>query len=145
DLWYFPAGYPHSLQGLGPDGCEFVISFDNGAQSEFNTLLVTDWFAHTPPSVLAANFGVSAETFAKIPLNDRWIFQGKVPGALPDVRTAMTGKAEPPPHPFPFCLKVSPNLNVKKSGPLQLADSSTFKVSTTMGTVSQTVRPGAMR
>jgi oxalate decarboxylase len=20
DLWYFPAGYPHSLQGLGPDG-----------------------------------------------------------------------------------------------------------------------------
>ena len=21
DLWYFPVGYPHSLQGLGPDGC----------------------------------------------------------------------------------------------------------------------------
>jgi uncharacterized RmlC-like cupin family protein len=20
DLWYFPAGLPHSLQGLGPDG-----------------------------------------------------------------------------------------------------------------------------
>src|ERR1700736_3311992 len=40
DIWYFPAGYPHSLQGLAPDGCEFVICFDNGAQSEFNTLLV---------------------------------------------------------------------------------------------------------
>jgi oxalate decarboxylase len=38
DLWYFPAGYPHSLQGLGPDGCEFVICFDNGNASEFNTL-----------------------------------------------------------------------------------------------------------
>ena len=23
DLWYFPTGVPHSLQGLGPDGCEF--------------------------------------------------------------------------------------------------------------------------
>jgi oxalate decarboxylase len=34
DLWYFPAGLPHSLQGLGPDGCEFVIAFDNGAASE---------------------------------------------------------------------------------------------------------------
>ncbi len=33
DLWYFPAGYPHSLQGLGPDGCEFVIVFDEGDQS----------------------------------------------------------------------------------------------------------------
>jgi oxalate decarboxylase len=45
DLWYFPAGLPHSLQGLGPDGCEFVIAFDNGESSEFNTLLVTDWIA----------------------------------------------------------------------------------------------------
>ena len=52
DIWYFPAGYPHSLQGLGPDGCEFVICFDNGEASEFNTLLVTDWFIHTPPDVL---------------------------------------------------------------------------------------------
>jgi hypothetical protein len=31
------------LQGLDPDGCEFVIAFDNGNSSEFNTLLITDW------------------------------------------------------------------------------------------------------
>ena len=43
DLWFFPAGLPHSLQGLGPDGAEFVIAFDNGDQSESNTLLLTDW------------------------------------------------------------------------------------------------------
>jgi oxalate decarboxylase len=46
DLWYFPPGAPHSLQGLGPDGCEFVICFDDGHADEFNTLLVTDWLAH---------------------------------------------------------------------------------------------------
>src|SRR5580692_2932573 len=145
DIWYFPAGYPHSLQGLAPDGCEFVICFDNGAQSEFNTLLVTDWFAHTPPSVLAANFGVSAETFAKIPLNNRWIFQGKVPGDLPAVREAMTGNAQTPPQPFTYSLATSPNLNGTKSGTLQLADSSNFKVSTTIAAVVQTLPPGAMR
>ena len=145
DIWYFPPGYPHSLQGLGPDGCEFIICFDSGAASEFNTLLVTDWFAHTPPSVLAANFGVPADKFAKIPLNNRWIFQGKVPGDLPAVRKAMIGEAETPPQPFTFSLATSPNLNVTKSGSLQLADSTTFKVSTTMATVIQTVRPGAMR
>jgi quercetin dioxygenase-like cupin family protein len=33
DIWYFPTGYLHSLQGLGPDGCEFVVCFDNGAAS----------------------------------------------------------------------------------------------------------------
>jgi oxalate decarboxylase len=70
DLWYFPAGLPHSLQGLGPDGCEFVIAFDNGESSEFNTLLVTDWIAHTPPDVLAKNFGVPVEAFKNIPLHN---------------------------------------------------------------------------
>ena len=30
DLWYFPAGIPHSIQGLGPDGCEFLLVFDDG-------------------------------------------------------------------------------------------------------------------
>src|SRR3977135_4061715 len=24
DLWYFPAGFPHSIQGLEPNGCEFL-------------------------------------------------------------------------------------------------------------------------
>jgi hypothetical protein len=67
DLWFFPAGLPHSLQGLGPDGAEFVIVFDDGSQSESNTLLLTDWFAHTPPDVLAKNFRVAQEVFDDIP------------------------------------------------------------------------------
>src|ERR1022692_3704607 len=52
DLWYFPAGYPHSIQGLGPDGCEFLLVFDEGMFSEENTFLISEWVAHTPPSVL---------------------------------------------------------------------------------------------
>jgi oxalate decarboxylase len=70
DLWYFPAGLPHSLQGLGPDGCEFLICFDEGKASEFTTLLVSEWFTHTPPDILAQNFGVPVETFKDIPLRD---------------------------------------------------------------------------
>ena len=31
DLWYFPAGFPHTLQGLGPNGTEFLLIFDNGS------------------------------------------------------------------------------------------------------------------
>src|SRR6476620_10979677 len=58
DLWYFPAGLPHSLQGLGPDGCEFLICFDEGKASEYSTLLVSEWFTHTPPDILGQNFGV---------------------------------------------------------------------------------------
>ena len=40
DLWYFPAGFPHSLQGPGPDGCEVIHAFDEGHASELFTLLV---------------------------------------------------------------------------------------------------------
>jgi oxalate decarboxylase len=145
DLWYFPAGYPHSLQGLGPDGCEFVICFDDGAASEFNTLLLTDWTAHTPPSVLADNFGVPAETFADIPLHNLWIFQGKVPGDLSAVRQAMTGTAGAPPYPFTFSLGSSPPVNQTKSGKVQIADSTNFKVSTSIAASLITMQPGALR
>jgi oxalate decarboxylase len=79
DLWYFPPGLLHSLRGLDPDGCEFVIAFDNGASSEFNTLLVTDWIAHTPPEVLAKNFGVPVDAFRHIPVHNKWIYQSDIP------------------------------------------------------------------
>ena len=82
DLWFFPTGLPHSLQGLGPGGAEFVLAFDGGSQSESNTLLLTDWFSHTPPDVLAKNFRVTQEAFDNIPLHNLWIFPGEEPGDL---------------------------------------------------------------
>src|ERR1700732_2493575 len=51
----------------------------NGGWSEFNTLLVTDWIAHTPPEVLAKNFGLPVEVFKNIPLHNRWIYQSNPP------------------------------------------------------------------
>jgi oxalate decarboxylase len=41
DLWFFPTAHPHSIQGLGPDGCEFLLVFDQGNFSEYNTFLLT--------------------------------------------------------------------------------------------------------
>src|ERR1700723_1304555 len=93
DLWYFPSGLPHSLQGLGPDGAEFVLAFDNGLSSEYNTLLPTDWLAHTPPEVLAKSFGVPADSFKNIPLHNRWIFQSEIPGPLEAVQAAVKADA----------------------------------------------------
>src|SRR4051812_747816 len=76
DLWNFPAGIPHSIQGL-EEGCEFLLVFDDGNFSENETFLITDWFAHTPPDVLAQNFGVGESAFADIPIDvdrERYIF-----------------------------------------------------------------------
>jgi oxalate decarboxylase len=30
DVWYFPRGHGHSIQGLGPGTCTFLLVFDNG-------------------------------------------------------------------------------------------------------------------
>jgi len=145
DLWYFPAGQPHSLQGLGPDGCEFVICFDDGDASEFNTLLVTDWFAHTPPEILAKNFGVPAQTFAKIPLQNLWIFQGTLPGDLASDRAAISKNGRVPPHPFIFRLASSAPARESRGGDERIADSSNFPVATRIAAALVTVRPGGVR
>jgi oxalate decarboxylase len=42
DLWLFPGGVPHSIQGLGPDGCKFLLVFNQGDFDEFSTFLLTD-------------------------------------------------------------------------------------------------------
>src|SRR6202043_4172825 len=113
--------------------CEFLLCFDAGHASECNTLLVTDWFAHTPPEVLAKNFGVPAETFATIPLQDLWIFQGKLPGDLASDRAVVSKTGGVPPHPFIFRLCTSAPTKENKSGDVRGADSGKFMVSTTGG------------
>jgi len=57
DLWYFASGVPNSIQGLSPDGCEFLLVFDDGDFDEDNTFLLSDWFKHTPDEVLSKNLG----------------------------------------------------------------------------------------
>jgi oxalate decarboxylase/phosphoglucose isomerase-like protein (cupin superfamily) len=81
DLWYFPTGLRHSLQGLGPDGAEFVLAFDNGVSSEFNTLLATDWMAHTPPEVLAIRPGAMRKMHWH-PNADEWQYYLKGTGRM---------------------------------------------------------------
>jgi oxalate decarboxylase len=83
DLWYFPGGIPHSIQGLGPDGCEFLLVFDSGGFDEDSTFLLSDWFKHTPNDVLAKNFGVPASLFGHTPdPSELYIFKAAVPGPL---------------------------------------------------------------
>jgi oxalate decarboxylase len=145
DLWYFPSGFPHSLQGLGPDGCEFVICFDDGHASEFNTTLLTEWLAHTPPDVLAENFGVPKETFSRIPLSGLWIFQGEPPGRVAADEEAIREPERQPPRPFTFRLAPAPPVRQTRSGEVRIADSTNFAISKTIASALVTLRPGAMR
>src|SRR5712675_556704 len=82
DLWYFPSGIPHSIQGLQPDGAEFMLVFDDGDFSEAETVLLSDSMAHIPREVLSKNFGVAPQALQSLPRQELFIFQTKVPGPL---------------------------------------------------------------
>jgi len=82
DLWLFPKGVPYSIQGLGQDGCRFLLVFDDGHFDEFHTFLITDWLTHTPKEVLAKNFSVPASTFDQVPKKELFIFQNATPPEL---------------------------------------------------------------
>jgi oxalate decarboxylase len=144
-LWYFPAGLPHSLQGVGDDGCEFIICFDDGKASEFSTLLLTEWLAHTPPHILAMNFGVPAQTFDKIPMEDLYIFQGNMPAAIEIEQQQAQMNAGAPKLRSSFQLSDLPPVRKTRGGEVRIADSSNFEISKTIAAALVTIHPGGMR
>jgi oxalate decarboxylase len=145
DLWYFPTGIPHSIQGLSPDGAEFLLVFDDGNFSEFATVLLSDWMAHTPKDVLAKNFGVPLKSLDKLPSKELFIFQAEVPGPLEADRQAAAGARGASSHDFVFRTLQLPVTKHTKGGEVRIVDSNVFKVSKTIAAAVVTVRPGGIR
>ena len=144
DLWFFPSGVPHSIQGLSPDGCEFLLVFDDGNFSESETVLLSDAMAHLPPEVLAKNFGVAEKAFGNLPKEELFIFQTNVPGSLEDDQTAAAGSLGKSPQDFAFRTMHIPPTKQTKGGDIRIVDSKNFKVATT-AMAMVTVHPGGLR
>jgi len=145
DLWYFPTGIPHSIQGLKPDGAEFLLVFDDGNFSEYETVLLTDWMAHTPKDVLAQNFGVNEQSLKKLVGREKFIFQAALPGPLDADRKATAGTLGLSPIDFSFRTSQLPITKRTKSGEVRIVDSTKFKISTTVAAAIVTVHPGGIR
>ncbi|QPQ33354.1 oxalate decarboxylase family bicupin [Lysinibacillus sp. JNUCC 51] len=141
DLWYFPPGIPHSIQGL-EDGCEFLLVFDDGHFSDLSTFSISDWFAHTPKDVLSANFGVPMSAFNHIPKEQVYIFQDKVPGPID------TQKVQSPygsvPQTFKHRLLAQTPIKTP-GGSVRIVDSTNFPISKNIAAALVEIKPGAMR
>src|SRR5437773_2431997 len=102
DLWYFPSGIPHSIQGLDPDGAEFMLVFDDGNFSEAETVLLSDSMAHLPREVLSKNFSVAEQVLKNLPKQELFIFQTEVPGSLEADQKTAAGALVKSPIDFAF-------------------------------------------
>jgi oxalate decarboxylase len=144
DLWNFPAGIPHSIQGL-EEGCEFLLVFDDGNFSENETFLITDWFAHTPRAVLAKNFGVSEAVFDNLPADiehTRWILAGTVPGPLAQDRVMSPAGTVPTSYSYRMMAQTPTKT---AGGQVRVVDSSNFPAATTIAAALVEIEPGGLR
>ncbi len=142
DVWYFPRGHGHSIQGIGREDCQFVLVFDNGYFSEFGTFSISDWIGHTSPEVLQKNFGVPAQSFADFPKREVYIAKGPVPPPL---------AADPAPgalnsgaltHRYRL---LAQRPDVYPGGSNRLVSQREFPISATMTGAIMRIKPGALR
>ncbi len=139
DVWYFPRGYGHSIQGIGREDCQFILVFDNGYFSEFGTFSISDWVGHIPPAVLAKALGVPAQRFANFAKREVYIAKGTVPPPLPP-RPAPD--ASVPTHRFRL-LEQKPEEYT--GGTNRLVSQREFPISATMTGAHMRIKPGGVR
>ncbi|KAF8750800.1 Oxalate Decarboxylase [Rhizoctonia solani] len=125
DLWYFPPGIPHVIQGLNDtaDGCEFLLVFDDGEFSEDSTFSATEWMAHVPKEL--------------------WM----LPSAVPTGSAKEQGVKSPQGvSTLPYTFAASKANSTKlPGGTVKVVDSRTFEVSKTIALAEVTVEVGGMR
>jgi oxalate decarboxylase len=145
DLWFFPTAHPHSIQGLGPDGCEFLLAFDQGTFSEYTTFLLSGWLAHTPSNVLSQNFDIPESELSVLPESGLYIFPGTVPGSLEDDRKAVGYPAVASKLDYTFKMKSTKPLVETSGSSVRVVDSHIFPASKTIAAGLFNMKPGSLR
>jgi oxalate decarboxylase len=144
DVWLFPGGIPHSIQGLGPDGAQFVLVFDDGNFNEFETFLLTDWLHHTPKEVLAKNFNAPESTFKNVPTRELFIFPRDLPRPLEEEKKEVYAGSGPVPNSFAFFPSKMKPTKESAGGSVKVVDRKNFPATNTAAAIV-TVKPGGLR
>ncbi|KAK6542279.1 hypothetical protein TWF694_006239 [Orbilia ellipsospora] len=145
DIWYFPKGVGHTIQGLA-DQNEYLLVFDSGDfEATATTFNIVDWLIHAPKDVLGKNFGVNAtEVFKNLPTANPYIKAANVTRTLTAPASpngALTGNSS-----YVYKLSEVGFTNVTGgAGTLNIIDSRNFPVSTTLAATVVRVEPGGLR
>ena len=141
DIWNFEAGVAHSIQGLD-QGCEFLLIFSEPDFSENNTFLVSDWLAHTPKEIIAANLKKDIAELETLPQKEKYIFKGKVPDLIEKVKRGNSNGE--PPLPLTFHMDSLTPIE-SEAGRVWIIDSKVFPAAKTISAAIVEIEPGGMR
>jgi oxalate decarboxylase len=147
DVWYFPRGHAHSIEGLGlgPGEAKFLLVFDNGYFSEFATFSFTDWLAQTPKEIVAKNLNLRESDLKDLPNKEVYIAQGPVPPALPVAPISGPGTVLGPPLTHKYSLASQKPFRRDPNGEVRLVSATEFPISTTMTGALMNLAPGGLR
>lgn len=146
DIWIFPAGYPHSIQGLDPDGTEFLLVFNQGDFSEDGTMLLSEFMAHMPTEVLMKNFRLDRSALSTLPTGSLYIFPSQVPtNTVAQDQAEIGGSAVASPFQYTFKFKSMAPTRVTDAGEARIVDSRNFPVSKHIAAAMVRVKPGGLR
>ncbi|KAF2402142.1 putative oxalate decarboxylase oxdC [Trichodelitschia bisporula] len=141
DIWYFPKGAPHTVQGLADEN-EYLLVFDEADFDKVGTTFnVDDWISKTPKSILAKNFGVDVSVFNSIPSPNPYILNGTVSKSKVSGAPAQSGNAS-----FVYRTLKHPAEKVPGGGgEFRKIDSTNFPVSKTIAATFVRLSPGGLR
>jgi oxalate decarboxylase len=143
-LWYFPPGFPHSIQGLGKEGCEFLLVFDEGSFSEDDTFLLSEFLAHTSPEIVAKNMSWSRQVFDQLPATELYIFEAPLPGPLEEDRRFLGDNLETK-NKYTFDMAGMAPTQKTRGGEVRVVDSRNFPVAANIAAAMVTIKPGGLR
>ncbi|KPM44423.1 Oxalate decarboxylase OxdC [Neonectria ditissima] len=143
DIWYFPKGAAHSVQGLDEEN-EFLLVFD---EADFDktgtTFMVDDWINHTPKDILAKNFGVDPSVFENVTSPTPYILPSEV--SEKNVTDGPAGTLHGDSSFVYRTLEHEPEKIGGTGGEFYKIDSTNFPISKTLAATFVTLKPGGLR
>ena len=144
DVWFFPAGIPHSIQAF-ENGTEFLLVFDDGSFSEDETFLATEALIRNPQTVMAKTLEASVDEITTSPDDELYIFPG-----TPQDHDISTQTVDSPAgsihgaQSYTFHWSEQQPLEVP-GGSVKILDPESFPLAAHFSTALVTIKPGAMR
>ncbi len=143
DVWFFPPGHAHSLQGMGTEQSHFILVFNDGNFSETSTFSITDWIGQTPHEVLSKVFSMPESELAKFPKEEVYFARGPVPPA--EIALPLSGGLKTPSATHKFSLATQVPRTTHKGGSERRVTVKEFPIATTTSGVLLDLAPGAVR
>ncbi len=145
DLWIFPAGHPHSIQGLVPTARSFSWCFPRGAFPKTARCCSPNGLLIRRPKFWPKIRVSMPASFQRTPGAPLYIFPGKEPASLAQDKAEIGGDAVLTKSDYTFRLKSMEPTKSSKGGSVRVVDSRNFPVSQHIAAALVIIKPGGMR